>query len=445
MGRLAAKGPDIQYHLIDGGPMTHDFGFIPIQPSSFLDEDAFTAITGDYIRALEAMGGERWAANPIPENKSQLVLLVATGGTEEVILEVWAERQRSAAGEPLFLIAHPGNNSLPSALEVLARLQQDGAQGRIFYLNGPDDATGLREIADALHDIEVRREMQRARIGLVGPPSDWLVASSPDPATVRDAWGPTVVPVEMEEVVKTRESISNADLEPHVDAFVAGAAEVCEPTSSELGEVARVYLALKKVVATSKLDALTVRCFDFVQHQQTTGCFALAQLTEEGVVAGCEGDLVSTVGLLWVQKLLGVTPWMANPAQLDSANNTLWLAHCTVPRTLVESYRLRSHFESGMGVGIQGILPTGPVTVLRIGGKKMNRLWLAEGEILRTGKAENLCRTQVEIHLADGGTVDDLLRAPLGNHLVLVFGHHLRRLRGWNEGADWQDSHKMVG
>ena len=230
-------------------------------------------------------------------------------------------------------------------------------------------------------------------------------------------------------------TISDADLEPHLEAFVSGATEVREPAPADLRDVTRIYLALKDVVADHRLDALTVRCFDFVQHQRTTGCFGLAQLTDEGVIAGCEGDLVSTVGLLWAHKLLGVTPWMANPAQLDSENNTLWLAHCTVPRTLVESYRLRSHFESGLGVGIQGTLPTGPVTLLRIGAKKMDRLWLAEGEIKRSGNAENLCRTQVEVKLERGGTVTDLLRAPLGNHLVLVYGHHLDRLQSWCEGA----------
>ena len=112
----------------------------------------------------------------------------------------------------------------------------------------------------------------------------------------------------------------------------------------------------------------------------------------------------------------------------------MWLAHCTVPRTLVENYRLRSHFESGLGVGIQGTLPTGPVTLLRIGGRKMDRLWLAEGKILRSGEAENLCRTQVEIQLTTGGTVTDLLHAPLGNHIVMVLGHHLDRFKSWMEG-----------
>ena len=144
---------------------------------------------------------------------------------------------------------------------------------------------------------------------------------------------------------------------------------------------------------------------------------------------------MSTIGLLWASELLGATPWMANPARLDPERNTLWLAHCTVPRTLVESCGLRSHFESGLGIGIQGTMSTGPVTLLRIGGKKMDRLWLAEGEILRSGKAENLCRTQVEIKITRGGTVTDLLSAPLGNHLVLVFGHQLGRLRRWCEGA----------
>lgn len=412
--------------------MSHQFGVVPIRPGTLVDDDALEAIIGDYVVALEKQGGKRLDCGADPEDDRQSFLLVATGGTEKVILNVWAQRARSYGDEPLFLIAHPGNNSLPAALEVLARLQQDGADGRIFYLSGPNDTEGLREIVHAAHDAAARREMRRARIGLVGPPSDWLVASMPDAAAVRSTWGPEVVPIEMEEVATAFEAISEAHLKEHSDDLVAGASAVGEPTAADLGDVARLYLALKKVVADHRLDALTVRCFDFVQHQRTTGCFALAQLADEGVIAGCEGDLVSTVGLLWANKLLGATGWMANPAQLDPARNTLWLAHCTVPRTLVESYRLRSHFESGLGVGIQGTLPTGPVTVLRIGGRKMDRLWLAEGEIVHTGNAENLCRTQAEVQLTQGGSVTDLLRAPLGNHLVLIFGHHLARLQSWS-------------
>jgi L-fucose isomerase-like protein len=131
--------------------------------------------------------------------------------------------------------------------------------------------------------------------------------------------------------------------------------------------------------------------------------------------------------------LLGEIPWMANPARLDEKGNTLWLAHCTVPRKLLKDYILRSHFESGLGLGIQGTLSSGQVTLLRIGGTKLQEIWLSEGEIINTGKCESLCRTQAEIKLTSGGKVSDLLNAPLGNHLVMVSGHHMQRLNAWWE------------
>jgi L-fucose isomerase-like protein len=166
-------------------------------------------------------------------------------------------------------------------------------------------------------------------------------------------------------------------------------------------------------------------------QRNTSGCFALSALTDSGIIAGCEGDLVSAVGMLWAKLLTGEVPWMANPSDIDTAANTLWLAHCTVPRATVETYSLRSHFESGVGVGIQGTLARGPVTLLRVGGISMERLWLAEGEITDTGAKENLCRTQARIALTDGN-VGDLLSAPLGNHLVMIRGHHAGVLAGWH-------------
>jgi hypothetical protein len=84
-------------------------------------------------------------------------------------------------------------------------------------------------------------------------------------------------------------------------------------------------------------------------------------------------------------------------------------------------------------VGIQGTLPIGSTTLLRIGGGRMEKLWLAEGEIVQTGAAENLCRTQAKVCLTQSADVKDLLRAPLGNHLVLVREHHANRLRTWWE------------
>ncbi len=410
--------------------MTTPFAFLPVASSLVPGTDGIRTIIHDYLEPLAAIGGV-WQPADHLDTPNPLCYFVVTGGTENAILGHYATRRQSSPGEPVLLLAHPTHNSLPAALETLARLQQDGAPGRIFYLRGAADEVGWWELATAVHDLTVWRFLQQARIGLVGDPSDWLVASMPGAATVRQAWGPTVIPVDLVDVEAAIQAVPAAAVADHVAELRASAADIREPTTAQIADAARTYIALKDVVQQQRLNALTVRCFDIVMRLKTTGCFGLAQLTDEGTIAGCEGDLVSTVGLLWAYNLLGEIPWMANPAQIDETRNTLWLAHCTVPRRLVQAYRLRSHFESGEGIGIQGSFAAGPVTLLRIGGKGMDRLWLAEGEILQAGHAENLCRTQAEVRLTHGGHVGDLLRTPLGNHTILVPGHHLDRLQRW--------------
>jgi L-fucose isomerase-like protein len=122
---------------------------------------------------------------------------------------------------------------------------------------------------------------------------------------------------------------------------------------------------------------------------------------------------------------------MANPQDVDPAVGTLWLAHCTIARRLVSRYSLRSHFESSLGVGIAGDVPSGPATVARVGGADLRALFASDGEILGTGDTPARCRTQVQVRLA--ADVRELLTRPLGNHHVLVPGHWAEDLREYHE------------
>ena len=300
------------------------------------------------------------------------------------------------------------------------------------------DAGAIQVVADAVHDATTWRELREARIGLVGDPSDWLVASSPSAATVRDAWGPEVVAIDLAASVLdvplelTERVVSLAGSFATGAAGTAARAAVSGPGEPQILDAASVYPALRAIVERERLDAIAVRCFDLIRELSTSSCLAFAQLNDEGVVAGCEGDLVSTVAMLWVRRLLGSLPWMANPAQVDQTLNVVRLAHCTVPLTGVSAYRVRTHFESGLSVGIEGDLAPGPVTLVRIGGVDMRDLWLAEGDGLRTEARDDLCRTQLDVRLI-GSDVRELLSSPLGNHIVMVPGHHGERLRRWWE------------
>lgn len=377
--------------------------------SSIHDQASLERLIAAFEPAFESIGGT------VDPSEGPTLPLVLTGGTEAQILEQWD------AGEPLFLIAHPDQNSLPSALEALARVGQLGGRGRILYLSGPDDRAGLSEIAGAVHDLSVHRKMRRQVIGVVGPPSDWLVASMPDPEVLKTSWGPTAVPIALDRLYGAYTT------DPDIEPLAVGETRV------ETGEIAKadgIYRGLRELIAGESLDALSLRCFDVIGELDTTGCLALARLNDEGTIAGCEGDLVSTVTMMWVRELLGEVAWMANPSRVDPTENTLWLAHCTVPPSLVSNLRLDTHYESDRGVGMHGDFAAGPITVVRVGGNEMERIWIAEGDILRPGDEPNLCRTQVELRLEDGAA-DQLLSDPLGNHLVMIRGHHADRLLSW--------------
>jgi L-fucose isomerase-like protein len=386
--------------------------------SEFLPTAARDALVAAFSARWRGIGIEhRLAAPGQPVGAGELpVLLVLTGGTERAALEAIGE-----APLPAVLLAHPSQNSFPACLEILARLQQLGRRGEIVFLgDGPDGDRALQEVAAA---ARAHARLAGRRLGCIGEPSDWLVASMPSAAAVKDAWGVDLVEVPLAEVMDAMRDVpAGAPQLTDLVADLVGAADaVVEPTSADLQAAATVLVALREVCRRHSLDACTVRCFDLVTRLRTTGCFALSQLNDEGFIAGCEGDVPATLTMMWLHALAGEVPFVANPQQVDVANHRLWISHCTIGRSLLDGYRVRSHFESGLGVAIEGRLPQQPVTIARVGGADLRSVLVTDGRIVAGGDSPDRCRTQLEIEVdADLG---ELLRRPLGNHHVMIRGH----------------------
>jgi L-fucose isomerase-like protein len=404
------------------------FSYVTIA-SILHDRIARNSIVSSFAGALANIGGTRiedGAVAALPAG-TPLCYFILTGGTEQEALALRSVRERSVPGEPVWLIAHPLQNSLPASLEILARVKRDGGDGRIFFIADAKDTATLADLEGTVSAAAAMRGLAGARLGRVGDSSDWLVASSHSAEAVRGSWGVEVVPVPIETLHRyiAAEGVPEDGVE---FKFFKDAEAIREPTPVDLGKSVGVYRALKRLVEEEKLDALTLRCFDLVLDEKTTGCFALSRLNDEGVIAGCEGDIPAALALLWVKRLTGITGWMANPAWLDAPAGRLLLAHCTVPRSIVTTYTVRSHFESSLGVGISGEFARGPVTLVRLGGEKLERLWVTEGAITATSSADGLCRTQIECKVPSGA-IESMLRDPLGNHVVVVQGLHEQRLR----------------
>jgi L-fucose isomerase-like protein len=185
----------------------------------------------------------------------------------------------------------------------------------------------------------------------------------------------------------------------------------------------RIYLALKKVVADHRLQGFTLRCFDLLTAVRNTGCLALAKLNAEGIVAGCEGDVPAALSMMVARSLLGVSGFQANPSTIDPETGEMLFAHCTIPLNMVERYEFDTHYESGIGVGIRGYMKEGPVTIFKLSGD-LSRSFIAEGELLANQAKPDLCRTQQVIRLADPSQASYFLTNPIGNHHIVLPGHH---------------------
>jgi len=347
-----------------------------------------------------------------PSEGGLTAILVLTGGVEREVLKLVSQLP-----SPTLLIAHPGHNSLPASLEVLARIRQDGGEGQILFGTPQAIAAGLkRELRVAV----AWENLRFSRVGLIGEPSDWLVASDVDRPFLKGQLGIELIPIDIEDLIERIRSV--APSRGDVARFTKGAAIFGEPSKDELRDAVSVYTALRGLVDEHRLSACSVRCFELVTRLRTSGCYALSRLNDERIPSGCEGDLQALFSMYMGILLSGESAFMGNIASVDTSTRSATLAHCTCPLSLAASYAIRSHFESGIGVGIGAKIAQGPCTLFRLGGERLDHLFLRQGGIDSTAERDDLCRTQVTVTASE--PLDPLLTAPLGNHHILLPGHH---------------------
>lgn len=249
---------------------------------------------------------------------------------------------------------------------------------------------------------EVLYQAQKLRLGVVGKPSDWLIASTVNYADVLELMNIEIVDIPIEQVTSLGE----------VDPGMKGAEAI--------------YHRLKEIVEQYDLQGVTLRCFDLLKTVKNTGCIALSKLNDEGIPAACEGDIPTLLTMMIVKRVTGELCFQVNPARVQ-ADGKMLFAHCTLPLGMTEKHEYTTHFESGIGVAIHGDLPTGDYTLLKMSGD-MQRMIAVDVTLERCQFEPHLCRTQVWVQ-ATPEVSNYFMTNPIANHHVLIRGHHAKEFR----------------
>ena len=341
------------------------------------------------------------------------IILIGSGGTENLFL-----KQLKEDDEPIVILSTSRNNSLPACLEIKTYLEN---HNKLCFLLAGDENHIANMIKHIASIISAYKSVKDNRLGLIGGASSWLIASPVEPKVIYTNFKQNIIKIKMSELEELIEQEEKEMLDlkhiAHSNELIAKA-----DNQEDLEMALVIYNALKKLVKKYNLNGLTIRCFDIIKKYKNTACLALALLNEEGITAGCEGDIHSLVTMHIVNSLTNRSSFMANPSKFNYEDQSVMLAHCTVPLNMVTSFKLMTHFESGLGIGIKGELPEGRITLCKIAPDyTLENTLCIPATIKENLNLANYCRTQISVALNEDGLLE-LLKASFGNHIIVAYG-----------------------
>jgi len=354
---------------------------------------------------------------PYQEKANGLILVAGSGGTERL-----AQRAMELLPCPVLLLANNRNNSLAAAIEINAVAGQNRPVKLVYT---PDQVNAPLQVKAFISAVKALSRINSARFGMVGEPSHWLLSS--DGVESFKPFGTELVKIPIKELIEEYEMLEEASSDEVKEAVRKKAAKVLIKDEA-LSDASRVFLAMQQIIGRHRLNGLTIKCFDLLEHK-FTACLGMSLTNDQGIVASCEGDLHASFSMLTGQLLTGKPAWMANPSSIDAERNMLTLAHCTVPFSMLsgtESTTLTTHMESDLSLAIAGPLQKIPVTIFR-SGRDFKSLHAMTGQIVDTNMGDKaLCRTQAIIKTDT--SVGEWMQKTSGNHQVLVYGNIIPEL-----------------
>ena len=348
------------------------------------------------------------------------IFFIETGGTEEEFKRIFKQYS-----EPYLILATDANNSLPASLEIATFLRKNGKKFKLFH-GKPE------EVREQLKSDEISKNPKKnggflkfnnlkgMRLGVVGKPSDWLIASDVNYSEAKAKFGVELVDISTEEFLSQVK-----EAKPKLDSIIFEPLLNDKVSKETLDGALQIYAALRDLIIKHNLNGLTVRCFDLLTSVHNTSCLALAMLNKDGYIATCEGDIPAMLTMAIVRKVFHQSSFQVNPSYLNLKERYGYFAHCTLPLDMCLSYEFDTHFESGIGLGVKGRLNLGKVTVFKINGN-LNDFEVFEGQIVENLHKNNLCRTQVKIEFNE--PIDEMFSMPNGNHLIIFRGGHKEEL-----------------
>ena len=191
-----------------------------------------------------------------------------------------------------------------------------------------DDAKAADKAAKIAEAGRIIKAVKSMKLALVGPRQTWRVAGPQD--TTNEEWefsqkfGPTLVHIEMEEIMELAEGISDKEAKKVYGCLKKRTGRVLADEETML-HMTKVYMAVKETVKRYSLDALAAECYPFYSGQMN---LPSSWLADEGIIVDTEGDVGHTMVMYMLNLAAkGGATALGEVGSMDDENRILALAH----------------------------------------------------------------------------------------------------------------------
>lgn len=330
-------------------------------------------------------------------------------------------KQILAARKPTVLFARPYSGHEWTGLGALRR-QPEGALLECML------TADMNELAAAVRPLRAIHHLREARILNVTARKDTAAYAG----SIKDKFGTDTMIIDRDRMLRTYESIPEAEARAEAERWIAQAQKVVEPSKDEIVRSCRLALAFEKLLNEEKATVITVDCYGSMYRQLPAfPCVGFVRLNNMGLGGICESDMISAVTHIILQGLSGRPTFISDPT-MDTSTNSIILAHCLGstkmdgPKGKAAPYRLRTIMERQEGCVPQVFMRKGKVTQARLIGTDL--ILYFTGDVIDAPDDERGCRTKITVRV-DGDAEKLWENWSNGLHRSTVYGDLTKDLR----------------
>jgi L-fucose isomerase-like protein len=217
------------------------------------------------------------------------------------------------------------------------------------------DGMFLKRLRLTVRALTAIKNIRGSRIGLVGGIAPGYYNLYYDERKTKDRLGIKVERQHEFDDVKTKAlSYSETVIRPIIEDMRKESRCVSVDAEASLDHTARVYKAIEDIIRENDFQAVAIGCWP--KYRKELGiviCSIIGRLLQKGYVAGCEGDIDSTISMLFLKSINGENPAMMDLSKFNLDKEEILMWHCgSAPNTLADGQGacLSAHYKPGSNI-----------------------------------------------------------------------------------------------